>query len=151
MKRISFLAILLALSFGIPALAQQDAGSSQETKVVRKASVSPTVPDTGKGLYDEYCAVCHGKLGKGDGPAASAFKAPPADLTVLARQNGGKFPADHVAAVLRFGSPTPAHGSSEMPVWGGVLGTSPIHGTEPVKVQQRILGLINYMQTLQAK
>jgi mono/diheme cytochrome c family protein len=48
-----------------------------------------------------YCAVCHGKDGKGNSPAASAMKTSPADLTVLAQNNGGKYPAAHVAAVIR--------------------------------------------------
>jgi hypothetical protein len=52
---------------------------------------------------------------------------------------------------LRFGTAVPAHGSSEMPIWGSVLGTSPIHGTDAVKVQQRIVGLTDFVETLQVK
>ena len=52
-----------------------------------------------------------------NGPAASALKVAPANLTQLAKNNGGKFPADRVAQVLRAGK-SPAHGSSDMPVWG---------------------------------
>ena len=44
-------------------------------------------------LYGELCAVCHGKSGKGDGPAAGALKKSTPDLTVLASNNGGIFPA----------------------------------------------------------
>ncbi len=51
----------------------------------------------------ERPAACHERDGKGDGPAASELKTPPTDLTALTRQNGGKFPSDHVASVLRFG------------------------------------------------
>lgn len=35
----------------------------------------------GKNIYTKICAVCHGEGGKGDGPAAVAFKQKPADFT----------------------------------------------------------------------
>jgi len=152
MKRLVLLGTILALGSGASAWAQQQSsGTTQEKQVVRKAPVKSTAPDTGKEMYAEYCASCHGKLGKGDGPAASTFKTPPTDLTMLAKNNSGKYPSDHVAAILRFGTATPAHGSSEMPVWGRVLGTSPIHGTDDAKVQQRIVGLNEFLETLQVK
>jgi len=46
----------------------------------------PTVPYTatsivsGMAVYDEHCAVCHGRSGGGDGPAAPRLPRPPADL-----------------------------------------------------------------------
>jgi len=147
MKRICPMGVVLGLtlSFAVWSPLQRTA-SAQEKK-----AAAPTASDTGKILYGEYCASCHGKLAKGDGPAATEFKVPPADLTTIAKRNGGKFPADHVASVLRFGATAPAHGTSEMPVWGGILGTSPTHGTDQVKVQQRILALTNYIESLQVK
>ena len=35
----------------------------------------------GQQLYTQNCLVCHGVLGRGDGPAARALRPPPADLT----------------------------------------------------------------------
>jgi putative copper resistance protein D len=32
-------------------------------------------------LYALHCAICHGELGRGDGPAAASLPMPPADLT----------------------------------------------------------------------
>ena len=32
-------------------------------------------------LYNGRCAACHGRDGKGNGPAASAFSPPPSDFT----------------------------------------------------------------------
>jgi len=152
MKNTALFAVALALFCSSAVYPQSQAtGSQQEKKSVKTEPIKGAVPDTGQDLYLQLCASCHGKAAKGDGPAASVFKAPPTDLTLLAKHNNGKFPADHFAAVVRFGAPTPAHGSSDMPVWGSVLATSPVHGTDPVKVQQRILALSQYVESLQAK
>lgn len=96
-----------------------------------------------------YCASCHGKSGKGDGPAAGALKQPPTDLTTLARMNGGKFPADHVMAVLNAKTEVTAHGSKDMPVWGRVFWTMS-EGHSSI-VQLRITNLSNYLESIQAK
>ena len=96
-----------------------------------------------------YCAVCHGTDGKGGGPAASALKVPPTDLTVLSKNNGGKYPALKVSASIRGESATPAHGSKEMPVWG-TLFWSMSQGHEG-EVQERVTNLTHYIETLQVK
>jgi mono/diheme cytochrome c family protein len=83
----------------------------------KQAATSPP-PKSGAGTYKEYCAVCHGKSGKGDGPAASALKVRPTDLTTLSRRHGGKYPDAYVVDVLRNGVWLNAHGTSEMPIWG---------------------------------
>ena len=48
----------------------------------------------GRDSFGVYCASCHGADGTGHGPAASALRTQPADLTILARRNGGVFPRD---------------------------------------------------------
>ena len=100
-------------------------------------------------MFVNYCAVCHGKSGRGDGPAASALKVPPADLTTLAKRNGGKFDSAHVATVIRGQGATPAHGSQDMPVWGPLF--SSISQGNNGEVQQRIANLVKYIETLQVK
>lgn len=154
MRRIGLCSLVLLAAFALTAWSQeqkQSSGTASQKKIVKNAPIKSTAANSGEEMYREYCAVCHGKAGKGDGPAASELKIPPPDLTVLAKNNNGKFPSDHVAAVLRFGTETPAHGTSEMPVWGRVLGTSPIHGTQSAQVQLRIHNLTNYIESLQAK
>ena len=98
-------------------------------------------------MYRAYCASCHGRDAKGDGPAAGALKVPPADLTALAKKNNGKFPSNHVSAVLSGQGEVTAHGSQEMPVWGPVFSRIS-QGSQP-EIQQRISNLTLYLKTLQ--
>jgi mono/diheme cytochrome c family protein len=100
-------------------------------------------------MFNSYCAVCHGKDGKGNGPAASAMKSQPTDLTALAKNDGGKYPSAHVAAVIRGQANSPSHGSEDMPVWGPLF--SSISQGHDAQVQQRIANLVNYIEELQAK
>ena len=103
-------------------------------------------------VYKENCAVCHGATGKGNGPAASAFTKPPSDLTMLARKNNGKCPAQHVYTVLKFGTSVPAHGNLEMPVWNTVFrALNATHEPNDAVTRLRLNNLVEYIQGLQAK
>lgn len=108
-----------------------------------------TTPVSGQQMYASYCAPCHGINGKGDGPVGAALKASPTDLTLLSRNNQGKFPSEHVMSVLQLGTEIPSHGTSEMPVWGPVLGK--MDPTVPLGRPLRISNLTNYLKTIQAK
>jgi|SRR5450755_4562129 mono/diheme cytochrome c family protein len=111
-----------------------------------KVPVSPTSASSGKDMFTHYCASCHGLSGKGDGPAAATFKKAPADLTQLAHNNGGKYPASHVAATLSI-EECCVHGSKVMPVWGPILSSA---SRSPGETQLRISNLVKYIETLQA-
>jgi mono/diheme cytochrome c family protein len=100
-------------------------------------------------MFLEYCAVCHGKDGKGGGPAAEALKAQPANLTTLTQRNNGKFPGNKVYDTIKGDSATPSHGSREMPIWGDLF-QSMNQGNRAI-VQQRISNLTGYLESLQAK
>jgi hypothetical protein len=87
--------------------------------------------------------------GKGQGPVASALKTPPSDLTVLSRNNHGKFPDTHIVTVLQNGTQISSHGTAEMPVWGPILGKM-----DQTNSQDRLLRISNlsrYLETLQVK
>lgn len=144
MKFISVAVIVVTISAFAVAQAPE-----KGTATVRHIPITNTPSNSGKAMFDSYCAVCHGKDAKGAGPAASAMKTPPTDLTKLAQQNGGKYPASHVAAVLRGQALTPAHGSQDMPIWGPLF-SSLSQGHEG-QVQQRITNLADYIGGLQAK
>jgi len=104
---------------------------------------------SGRAMFEQYCANCHGALAKGDGPMAIALKVPPPDLTQLAHRRGGKFPDEYVRAVLEFG-PGPSHfshGSADMPAWGPLFRYYDKQNERVV--QQRIRNLTNYLASLQ--
>ena len=104
----------------------------------------------GRDLFDFYCATCHGRDGKGNGPVVAALKVPPPDLTRLARGNGGAFPRRQVEMFVTHGVPmlVPAHGTSDMPVWGPVF-----RGLDPsdTSVKVRIANVVDYIASMQAK
>jgi mono/diheme cytochrome c family protein len=129
-------AVLLAVTLGF---------ADQNQKVV--IPVNRTAANDGKQMYANYCAPCHGMNGKGGGPAASALKTPPTDLTSLRKNNNGKFPETHVVAILQFGVEEPAHGSAAMPVWGPILGT--MNRSNSHDKQLRISNLTRYLESIQ--
>lgn len=137
--------VCLAFAFVVVILA-----AAQETKKeVKHATAAATSPASGKEMYTSYCASCHGKDGKGSGPAASSLKTAPADLTTLAKRNNGKFPSDRVASVLRGQATLASHGDQEMPVWGPVFWRmSQGHESE---VHQRVANLSRYLESIQEK
>jgi mono/diheme cytochrome c family protein len=130
-------------------LAAQDQTQGQSQKVIQHVPMKATSPASGKEMYATYCAVCHGTDGKGGGPAASALKTPPTDLTTLSKNNGGKYPSLKVMAVIRGEAELPSHGSREMPVWGALFWSA--SGGHEGEVQQRVANLTEYIESLQAK
>lgn len=125
------------------------AGAQEPAKTIKHVPVTQTSPTSGQEMYKAYCAVCHGLDGKGNGPAASALKTPPADLTLLSKGNGGEYPDMKVVTIIRGQGNLAAHGTQEMPIWGKVFWTMS-HGHEG-EVQQRIANLNTYIKSLQTK
>jgi mono/diheme cytochrome c family protein len=121
----------------------------QDRPAVAKGPTPGTIAASGKQTYMRYCASCHGVNARGDGPAAFALKTPPPDLTTLANRHGGRFPYEYVSEVLRFGTRILSHGSSDMPIWGPILGSLDNYN-EPA-VRKRIRDLSDYLASLQQK
>lgn len=101
----------------------------------------------GGDAFARFCASCHGRGGKGDGPVAQALRYRPTDLTQLARRNDGVFPTARVRALLLgYDNPLVAHGDSEMPVWGVIFRTL---DTSDTHAAVRIENLVAYLEKLQ--
>jgi mono/diheme cytochrome c family protein len=95
-------------------------GQTQPPKVVEKPATAISSV-AGSDTFREYCAVCHGIGGRGNGPAAPALKVPPPDLTMLQKRNDKSFPEDKIRAMLLGQRPLPSHGSADMPIWGPIF------------------------------
>ena len=151
MDRIKVSGSLLLLMAGLcftPARAQ-NASKGEPAPAVKKVPVRSTTAVSGKELFREYCAVCHGVDAKGNGPAAAALKSPPADLTQIASKNGGKFDELRIMHIVNGESEEPlAHGTKDMPMWGNIFGHM---GSSSGIANVRVHNLVKYIESIQAK
>lgn len=101
--------------------------------------------------YADYCAACHGPTGKGDGIAAQGLSKAPADLTLLARANGGTFPTTRVMAQI-WGY-AKAKGRGVMPDFAPMMtgDLMPYDGGDGIETPtpERLVALAEYLKTLQ--
>ncbi len=135
------LLLVLAASIVTPALAQDPA--------IKRVPTPYVSPASGVEMYKAYCASCHGPKGTGDGPVASHLKMPPGDLTLLAKNNKGVFPAARVAQVIRGEGVSLTHGTEDMPVWGPVFRS--FNDRKESAIHQRVANLTKHIASLQAK
>ena len=115
---------------------------------------------SGKAEFKNSCALCHGSDGKGGG-VTDLLKTAPPDLTLLAKKNGGKFPAERVAAMIDGRELVKGHGDRDMPAWGNRYSADQVkaaeyYGDVPYKdtemyVKNRIRALTDYLISIQAK
>lgn len=113
--------------------------------------------EAGSGEFQAWCARCHGTEGKGDGPIAKDLETAPPDLTQLAAQSGGTFPAERVRNSIDGRSTEAGHGTRQMPVWGnwfafevtsgGLLKTD--QAKSEAEINERIDRITVYVETLQ--
>ena len=122
---------------------------TDQKSVVGQSRFPATYVPSGKTMFKQYCAACHGADAKGRGPATASLSTRPSDLTVLTKNHDGKFPFEYVAGVLRFGPGSSAHGSSEMPTWGPIF--QYLDNNDQAAVRQRIKNLCDYLESIQVK
>lgn len=107
-----------------------------------------SVEAAGRSRYLENCAVCHGTDAQGNGPYATMLNKKPANLTLLARNNGGQFPFNTVYDSIDGRGPNGAHGTRDMPVWGSNWKGNSAPGAE-TEVRGRVLEMIIYLRSIQ--
>jgi len=105
---------------------------------------------SGSAVYKTYCAVCHGKEARGDGPLAENLRHAPPDLTTLAKRNAGKFDAARVYRMIDGRDPVKGHGGPDMPIWGDAFKRSS-EGYSEKAVKERIAALVDHLNSLQRK
>jgi len=90
----------------------------------------------------------------GNGPAAAALNVKPADLTQLAKHHGGVFLFWRTYEKISGQDEQliPGHGTREMPIWGERFRFAPKDSEDQkTSVRGRILSLVHYLQSIQAK
>jgi mono/diheme cytochrome c family protein len=102
----------------------------------------------GPDLFRAHCAACHGSDAMGNGPLASALTTKPADLALLAKNNGGQFPSARVRKTITGDDVLASHGSREMPIWGPIF--------HQIEADQdfgnvRLKNLVKYLESIQQK
>jgi mono/diheme cytochrome c family protein len=116
--------------------------------------------DLGKSEYENSCAACHGKDGKGGGAIVDLLKKAPTDLTTLAKKNSGVFPVARVTAMIDGREAVKAHGDRDMPVWGNRYSADSVKAAEyymdvpydmEMYTRARITALVDYLNRIQVK
>ena len=105
---------------------------------------------TGAEIYRTYCATCHGTAARGDGPLASSMVKKPANLTEIAKRNGGQFPSEMVFKTIDGRQPVRGHGGADMPVWGDAFSKSREAG-DAERVKAVIQSLVDFLDSIQLR
>jgi mono/diheme cytochrome c family protein len=82
-----------------------------------KSALTPA-EQKGRALYAYYCAICHGKTGKGDGFNSYNLTTPPRNFTDSAKMTS--LSDKQIIKAIREGGAALGL-SPQMPAWGGVL------------------------------
>lgn len=117
---------------------------AQDKPRVEQVPIPRISPIEGKEMFDAYCTPCHGKTGRGDGPAGAALKRAPADLTTLASRNGGQFPETRVRRYIEGLDEVAAHGTRDMPIWGPLF-----RRLSPDTAALRVQSLASHLKSMQ--
>jgi nucleotide-binding universal stress UspA family protein len=136
-------AVLMAMVFAL--LLFPAAALAQTPEVVTNKQTN-----TGGEVFRTYCASCHGTSARGDGPLASSMVRKPANLSEIAKRNGGVFPTELVFRTIDGRQPIKGHGGADMPAWGDVFSKSREAGdTERVKAV--IQSLVEFLESIQLR
>ncbi len=106
----------------------------------------------GQELYGLYCAQCHGTDATGNGPMAELLAVQTPDLTTLAADNGGVFPAEAAARQIDGRARVLAHGG-DMPVFGPFFAGDEtivqVPTGQPMAVSRPLADLLAYLESVQ--
>ncbi len=108
---------------------------------------------SGKNDYMKNCAGCHGADGTGNGPDLYVVPVAPANLRLLAKQNGGVFPFQQTEDAIDGRKGIPSHKRFDMPFWGVTMQPQGKEFTpeSDAKVKARIDALVRYIESIQQR
>jgi mono/diheme cytochrome c family protein len=118
---------------------------------IQQTVEAPLGAENGESLFKTYCASCHGRTAKGDGPISQHLRTAPPDLTLLARRAGGKFDAEKVHRIIDGRKPISGHGGGDMPVWGDAFRRTGQGGGTEEAVRARIEAIVEHLREIQAQ
>jgi mono/diheme cytochrome c family protein len=139
---LTLLLLMTTLSLGTAALAQTAKTDAQSA---------------GQKEYEARCSLCHGLDAKGDGVFNQVLKVVPPDLTVLAKRNGGVFPAERISMVIDGRVDIASHGPRDMPIWGKRYAVDAAKKfvdfpyAQEAYLRARVLMLVEYLYRIQQK
>src|SRR5436189_3956269 len=82
---------VVCLALGFPVRAENSwKAPASATKLQSPLSPNSKILESGRAIYDERCADCHGKTGKGNGPGASDLSKPPTNFRKSMAQSDGE-------------------------------------------------------------
>jgi mono/diheme cytochrome c family protein len=136
------------LVFGAAGFLMLAAAGTASAQTIKNAPAPRIQSMEGVDTFNAYCVSCHGTRAKGDGPAAMALKKVPADLTTIAKRNGGKFSTADVEGVIMGANVMAAHGSRDMPVWGPVFQSL---APDQSFMKLRVSNLVDYIKSIQTQ
>lgn len=114
---------------------------------------APDSSGSGRAIYNEKCAMCHGRDGRGDGPLATTLSKPPADLTRIAARRDGVWPMPEVMSIIDGYSKRYLPGE-DMPIYDdfveGRLVTFDTGNGITRKTPASLLAIARYLETLQS-
>jgi mono/diheme cytochrome c family protein len=107
----------------------------------------------GQAEFLNSCAMCHGPEGSGDGEFAINLSTQPADLTQLARKNGGEFPFAKVFGIIDGRFIVEGHEGRDMPRWSRLFLQEDLEAYSPDEAEavtrERVRQLTLHVETLQ--
>ena len=113
---------------------------------------SPDSPSTGRTVFNNSCASCHGIDGRGDGPSAWTLETKPADLTKIAVRRGGLWPMVEVMSIID-GYHRRTLPRNQMPIFGdlaeGALVPFDAGDGKETPTPIALIALANYLETIQ--
>lgn len=135
----------IVLAFLLAATATPALGEDERPPLSEKLNKD----HAGYGLYQQYCAVCHGVFADGNGLVVPVLTQKPTNLRRLSERYGTPLPKPKLVRTIDGSEPIIAHGSREMPVWGTRLYEDLPSRMPNSRERGAILTLLDYLESIQ--